>query len=120
MLSKEEAISNYFAGDDCRNVLQMNSYDGETTIALMQEVHSLKKYKIDTLFLSCSLLDKYLFKLLQKGDRAPNLALLALVCLLIAAKVEEHIKPCFDMTIKALPASLQKQITVRSMVKLEL
>ena len=85
----------------------MNNVDRETMIALMQEIHRIKRYSIETLFLACSILDRFLQKLNEARIEAPNLILLATVGLIIAAKLTEHVKPCFELTIRILPPSLR-------------
>ena len=76
-------------------------------IALMQEIHRIKRYRIEPLFLACSILDRFLQKLKEAGTEAPNLVLLAVVGLMVAAKLNEHAKPCFELTIRILPPSLR-------------
>ena len=100
--------------------MQMNSHDRETMIAFLQEIHRIKGYSIDTFFLSCSIIDRFLQKLTVIGEEAPHLALLATVSLMIAAKLSEPVKPCFEYTIRILPPSLRKKITEKRMIKLEL
>lgn len=69
-------------------------------------MHRIKRYKIETLFLACSIVDRFLQKLSVQGCKAPDLVLLAAVGLMIAAKLTEHAKPCFEFTIRILPPSL--------------
>ena len=104
---KEQAVGNYLSEETSCLTLQMNDYDRETMIALMQEIHRIKRYRIETLFLACSILDRFLQKLSETGIEAPNLVLLATVGLMIAAKLNEHAKPCFELTIRTLPPSLR-------------
>ena len=49
----------------CDN-LQMEPIDRETMIALMQELHRIKKYHIETFFLACSIADRFLVKLCER------------------------------------------------------
>ena len=63
MLTKEKPIGNYLANSDMRNNLQMKTIERETMVALMQEMHRIKKYHIETLFLACSIADRFLAKL---------------------------------------------------------
>ena len=66
MLTNEKKIGNYLANHDMRNSLQMEPVDRGTMIALMQELHRIKKYHIETFFLACSIADRFLSKL---GER---------------------------------------------------
>ena len=88
----------------------MNCHDRETMIALMQEIHRIKRYAIQTLFLACSIIDRFLQKLIEMNAEAPHLVLLGTVGLMIAAKLNEHMMPSFELTIEILPPSLQKKV----------
>ena len=120
MLTKEKAVGNYLIDDECLKSLRMNSHDRETMIAFLQEIHRIKGYSIDTFFLACSIIDRFLQELTERREEAPHLALLATVSLMIAAKLSEPVKPCFEYTIRILPPSLRKKITEKRMIKLEL
>ena len=58
-------------------------------VLLLEELHNIKNYKVETLYLAVSLADRYLVKLALKKTRAPCLVTLAITCLLMAAKLEE-------------------------------
>ena len=103
MLTNEKKIGNYLTSRDMRKNLQMEPIERETMIALIQELHRIKKYCIETFFLACSIADRFLSKLGERQLHAPNLVCLATVSLLLAAKLLEHKRPCFDMMIKILP-----------------
>ena len=85
-------------------------------VALLQELHRIKKYHIETLFLACSIADRFLEKLAQKRFCAPNLVQLATISLLMAAKLVEHVNPCFEIMISILPASLRSMVTINKLV----
>ena len=57
-------------------------------IILIEELHVLKEYKIETLYLAVSFADRYLVNIAVKRQEAPNLISLAVVSLLMAAKME--------------------------------
>ena len=40
----------------------MKTIERETMVALMQEMHRIKRYHIETLFLACSIADRFLAK----------------------------------------------------------
>ena len=73
MLDNEYAIGNYLATKTEHNALQIEPIDRESMVALLQELHRVKKYHIETLFLACSIADRFLTKLAQKNFCAPNL-----------------------------------------------
>lgn len=61
--------------------------------------------------LAGNIADRYLSILAQNNKHAPNLNLLATISLLMAAKIEEPIVPCFEIMISLLPA--QKEVFTR-------
>lgn len=82
----------------------------------MQTLHSKKKgYKQETMHLAGNIADRYLSILAQYNKQAPCLDMLATTVLLMAAKMEEPIVPCFQIMISLLP-SPQKDIITREML----
>ena len=59
-------------------------------VTVIVEVHRLKNYKEETLYIAASLADRYLALLTILEQPSPCLIRLAFVCTLIAAKLEEH------------------------------
>ena len=106
MLKKERAIGNYFKLP--LDVLRISEKDRESMISLIQELHRVKGYAEDTFYLACSVADRYLTVLATQGKRAPNLIQLATCSMLMAAKMYQHMNPCFDMMIERLPSLLRK------------
>ena len=60
-------------------------------VTVIVEVHRLKNYKEETLYLACSLADRYLAILTILELPSPCLIKLAFVCILMAAKLEEPV-----------------------------
>jgi hypothetical protein len=60
-------------------------------ITVIIEVHRLKSYKEETLYLACNLADRYLAILTILEKPSPCLIRLAFVCMLMAAKLEEPV-----------------------------
>lgn len=60
-------------------------------VTVMMEVHRLKNYREETLYLACSIADRFLAALLREGQPSPCLIHLAFVSILLAAKLEEPI-----------------------------
>lgn len=71
-------------------------------IVITQELHRLKDYKIETLFIATAIADSYLSFLAKRNERVPKMANLATICILIAAKLEESISPSFNRMIALL------------------
>ena len=70
-------------------------------ISLVEKLAELKNYKMDTLFLAVSILDRYLAKV-DQNERAKCLGSIAVSCLLIAAKLEESISPNYNNMCRLL------------------
>ena len=63
MLNNDKAIGNYLADRQTRSYLQIELIDRESMVALIQELHRIKKYHIETLFIAISTADRFLSKL---------------------------------------------------------
>ena len=55
---------------------------------LLHNLHKAKEYKEETLHLAGSIADRYLQSIAQRGQEAPDIVLLATICLLLGAKLE--------------------------------
>lgn len=66
----------------------MTDYTRQQMVMLIEDLNTLKEYKLETLYLSVSLADRYLVNIAVQGKPAPCLITLAVVCVLIAAKLE--------------------------------
>lgn len=71
-------------------------------VMLIEELHSIKEYKIETLFQAVSLADRYLVYISVCSNETPCLATLAVTSLLMAAKLEQPISPSFTRMINLL------------------
>ena len=72
-------------------------------VILIETLQQMKEYKDDTLYLAVSLADRYLSVLTnQKVEKSTCPVILAVTCLLLAAKVEEHAKSCIATMLKIL------------------
>ena len=71
-------------------------------VLLLEELHNIKDYKIETLYLAVSLADRYLVNFAVSRYQPPCHITLAVTCLLIAAKLEEDIVPSYKRMISAL------------------
>ena len=56
-------------------------------VLLIEDLALIKEYKVETLYLAVSLVDRYLVHIAVVSKQAPCLITLSVVCLLIAAKL---------------------------------
>ena len=71
-------------------------------VLLIEEFHAVKNYRIETLYLAVSIADRYLNQISLDGKEEPCLISLAVICTLLAAKLEESISPSFIRMINLL------------------
>jgi len=118
MMSKTNvALGDYTAKKNC---LQITAKERDTMITTIQYLHRKKEgYKPETMHLAGNIADRYLLKLAECGKRAPPMAVLATVAILIAAKLEQPISPSFNRMIKLLPKSQQLQVEKQDLIDLE-
>ena len=64
-------------------------------VFLIEELHSIKKYREQTFYYAVSIADRYLAKLAAQGAESPDIVCLSVVCLLISAKMNEALGPNF-------------------------
>lgn len=89
-------------------------------IRTIHTLHGKKKgYKQQTMHLAGNIADRYLSILVQNNENAPDLVMLATTSLLMAAKIEEPIVPCFKIMISLLPEPQRYLITRRQLIDLE-
>jgi Cyclin, N-terminal domain len=79
-------------------------------VALISELHKKKMYRKETLFFALGLLDRYLSRLVktEAEKRSLDLVLLAAVCLLMAAKLNQPLSPSFYQMIRLLDEEYQE------------
>jgi hypothetical protein len=79
-------------------------------VALISELHKKKMYRKETLFIALGLLDRYLSRLVktEAEKRSLDLVLLAAVCLLMAAKLNQPLSPSFYQMIRLLDEEYQE------------
>ena len=86
MLKQEEAVGNYCADPKC--FPKVTGYVREQMVLLIEQLHVVKDYKIETLHLAVSIADRYLVHLSVVTNEPPCLVTLAVISLLMAAKLE--------------------------------
>mmetsp|Transcript_2689 Transcript_2689/g.4531 ORF Transcript_2689/g.4531 Transcript_2689/m.4531 type:complete len:410 (+) Transcript_2689:474-1703(+) len=127
--SNEEAfaIQNYLEnaedGESKKSAEQkkryISEYDRSYAIQKIFDLHSKKDYKVETLFSACYILDRYLYKIGYKNYPREKICQLAVISLLMAAKLEQPIQPSFNRMINMLSDSEKKNMTKDSLADLE-
>lgn len=72
-------------------------------VCLIEQLQSLKGYRLETLYLAVSIADRYLNQLFQRSLQAPNLVTLSVAAIMLAAKLNQPLKPSFNLTVSLLP-----------------
>ena len=109
-ITEECAIGDYY---DCPQSECLNSSRAhrKELIQLIEVLNTKKAYNTETFFLAVNIADRYLCALVARGEQAPSLVLLAVTVLMIAAKANESINPCYEFTACLLPEVLQSRAT---------
>ena len=81
----------------------MTSDNRALLVKQITDLYKEKKYKNETLHLAVSIADRFLALCAEKGKRSPFAATLAVVAMLMAAKLEQPISPSFSRMITLLP-----------------
>ena len=89
------------------------------TITVIVELHRIKNYKEETLYLACSLTDRYLARLTALNKPSPCLIRLAFVCTLMAAKLEEPMQPSFNRMVRLVAKEWNFTTTRQELIELE-
>lgn len=88
-------------------------------VTLLEELNRLKAYKEETFYLACSLADRYLVNVAVKGQKAPCLIRLAIVCTLMSAKLEQPISPSFSRMIRLVEDEWHISVEKKDLTLLE-
>ena len=88
-------------------------------VMLIEELSNLKEYKLETLYLVVSLADRYLVNIAVKGQQAPCLITLAVVSVLMSAKLEQPISPSFNRMISILEDYHHTKLDKKDLIDLE-
>ena len=85
MVSKDRVIGDYTGR---ATPFVVSDVQRRHIITLLESLRREKDYKEETLYLAASLADRYLVEIKKAGRKYPNLILLAVICTLMAAKLE--------------------------------
>ena len=86
MLQEEEIIGNYT--EEISDFISIKEEERRGMVMLIEDIYVLKKYRRETLYLAVSLADRYLVHETVNGIEKPCLFKLAVICILMAAKLE--------------------------------
>ena len=87
MLEKEVKLGDYLSFDSCKFKYLKDAR--ETMVLMIEEIHKIKGYREETLYYAVSIADKLLNCQSLSGKDAPSLIHLGIVCVLIAAKLNQ-------------------------------
>ena len=117
MLDQERAVADYLSGPSCS--LGITAFTRQRMVMLIEELTALKDYRTETLYLAVSLADRYLSRLAHRRAAAPCLILLAVTCILIAAKMEQPKCPSFGNMVGLLLVRHNVRIEGRELIRME-
>lgn len=98
--SSEYAIGNYFAEEECQ--LDVTEEARYTMVQLIEQIHQMKGYRYETLFLAVNIADRYLAMLAVLHKETPSLIELGVISIMLAAKTNEHLAPSYYNIIKII------------------
>ena len=97
----------------------INQDDRSYAVQKVFALHAEKKYKNETIFTAISIMDRYLTTIgFWKYPRS-HILLLAVVSLLMVAKIEEPISPSFNRMISLLPSEDRQMVEKEQLIMLE-
>lgn len=83
-------------------------------VQLIEQIHQMKGYREETLFLAVNIADRYLAMLSVLHNLTPSLIELAVISILLAAKINEHESPSYYNMIKIINGQQKKKLIFRS------
>ena len=97
----------------------IRNYSRQQIVLLIEDLHGVKGYKLETLFTAVSLADRYLLKLLADVNEKTCLVTVAVTSLLFAAKIEEETSPSFERMIILLQDRHSIALKASEIIELE-
>ena len=91
-------------------------YDRSYGIQKIFDLHKKKGYRHETLFVACSILDRYLWTIGWQTFPREKMCMLATLSILMAAKLEQPISPNFGKMISLLKENEKKNVSVNQMI----
>lgn len=88
-------------------------------VMLIEELIKVKDYKVETSYLAVSIADRYLVNIAVNGEKAPCLITLAVVCVLMGAKMEQPVSPSFNRIIHLMYTGHGVKLDKQELINLE-
>ena len=82
-------------------------------------LHGLKDYKIESLFTACGIFDRYICMIGPQNFPRSQIVILATICTLMSAKLEQPISPSFNRMVNLLTKDEQKIVTKQNLIQME-
>lgn len=89
----------------------MTEEDRSYGIQKIFDLHSKKDYKVETLFIAAGIFDRYINIIGFQNFLRDNVLHLAVISVLMSAKLEQPISPSFTRMINLLPAEEKEHVT---------
>jgi len=83
-------------------------------VQLIEQIHQMKGYSEETLFLAVNIADRYLAMLSVLHTLTPSLIELAVISILLAAKINEHESPSYYNMIRIINGQQKKKLIFKS------
>ena len=71
-------------------------------VQLIEQIHHMKNYREETLFLAVNIADRYLALFAVFHTSTPSLIEVGVICLMLAVKMNEHLSPSFYNVINII------------------
>ena len=99
--------------------MKVNNEARSHMVFLIEEIHRLKDYKEETFYSADSLADRYLVYLTVSNQHPPCLIRLAIICCLIAAKLDQPISPSFKRMVRLVKKEWDVTVDNKDLINLE-
>ena len=75
----------------------LDNYSRLQMVILIEQLHELKKYKVETLYTAVSIADRYLINQAVTNNPTPDAVVLAVTAVMLAGKLEQEESPSFNV-----------------------
>ena len=86
---------------------------------LIEDIKTFRDYKLDTFYLASSIVDHYLMQLSFRDKKPPNLILISITSLFIAAKMEQPQCPILANFVTVMKKRHDVEIKAEDIIDLE-
>ena len=88
-------------------------------VLMIEEIHKIKGYREETLYIAVAIADKLLNCQALQEKEAPSLIHLGIVCVLIAAKLNQPKQPCLMNLVRLVNEWYPDLVTAQDLLNLE-